>query len=351
MDTGVDAWPPSGGAPQGSLARDRASLLSRLPKGGGHPTAVVGHGANPGLASHWAKAASEMLGRELGEWEGVPAGRAGWGRLSAACGVQMVQIAERDWTSFAEPPGVACNTWSVRGLEREAAMAGELGWGLHEGEAPPGAELESWEGGVSALLATPGRASWVRTWTPMGGPALGLAVTHLEALGLRALLASGSSAPTCLFAYQPCAAAAKWLALQEAGGTRPPGLGWIPPGEDCEGVDELGALLMGARFGSLWLGSDLSSKQAREASPGASATQLQVAAGVCAAVGWALGNPAMGLLEPEDLPHDEVLARAGRWIGPPVWKRSPEVEALAGVGRARAEPIRFGMFLPGRDGL
>jgi homospermidine synthase len=90
--------------------------------------------------------------------------------------------------------------------------------------------------------------------------------------------------PTVHYAYRPCDDAL--LSLHELAGAD-----WRMPQrqrhlvEDIAGgTDELGVLIGGPAGGALWLGSRLTAAQAREAAPGNSATTLQVAAGVMAAV-------------------------------------------------------------------
>lgn len=351
MDAGIDTWGCFGDGE--ALGSQRERLLLRTPKGPGFPTAIVGHGANPGLASHWAKRGLEMLAEEHGLEESWAASGGSWPWLARSLGLRVVQVAERDWGVFKAPEGVFCNTWSVDGLAKEALQRGEMGWGSHEESLPRGAELSDSAGVACVALSTPGHSSWVRTWTPMGGPGLGLAITHLESIGLAACFSDGRGyAPTCYFAYQPCRQALEGLSMLAAGAWELGGGAWIPSGDQVEGVDELGALLMGERFGSLWVGSRLDSREARARVPGSSATTLQVAAGLMAGLEWALENPSMGLMEPEDLPHEWILERAHHWIGPIASVRSRAIEPLDIPAPARPEDLRFGRFLvkktPGR---
>jgi homospermidine synthase len=121
--------------------------------------------------------------------------------------------------------------------------------------------------------------------------------------------------PTVHYAYRPCDDAL--LSLHELAGA-----GWRLPtlqrhlGDDIVGgADELGVLIGGPSGGALWLGSRLTAADARQAAPGNNATTLQVAAGVMAAAVWATRHPDRGLLEPEDLPHDEILSLARPYLG------------------------------------
>lgn len=81
------------------------------------------------------------------------------------------------------------------------------------------------------------------------------------------------------------------------------------------GMDLVGALIMGHPFRSWWTGSVLTINQARRCVPGVNATAVQVAAGVLAAVQWAMRNPRRGFCFPEDLPHEEILRTARPYLG------------------------------------
>ena len=62
-------------------------------------------------------------------------------------------------------------------------------------------------------------------------------------------------------------------------------------------------------------GSQLTLSEARELCPHNSATSLQVAAGVLAGCIWAIRNPERDVVEPDQLPHDEILAIARPYLG------------------------------------
>jgi homospermidine synthase len=81
------------------------------------------------------------------------------------------------------------------------------------------------------------------------------------------------------------------------------------------GYDELGVLLMGHDFQSWWCGTILDIDEARRLVPGQNATTLQVAASVLAAVVWMIENPRRGVLLPDQLPHEEIMAVARPYLG------------------------------------
>jgi homospermidine synthase len=98
--------------------------------------------------------------------------------------------------------------------------------------------------------------------------------------------------------------------------------------EIISGEDRLGVLLMGHPFKSWWCGSLLSINEARKLAPGQSATTLQVAASVYAAVAWAMANPEAGLMVPDDLPWREVLPLIEPYLGT-IWSDAVDWDPLA----------------------
>lgn len=300
--------------------RSAALALRRRAPGG--PTAVLTHGANPGLVSHFVKQALLNLARDANLDHERPADRQGWATLALRLGVRSIHIAERDTQVRArrKAPGEFVNTWSVDAFADEACQPAELGWGTHERHFPPDGARHHDETAPGIILQRPGASVKVRSWTPAGGPMQGFLITHSESLSIADHLTVGDPArplyrPTVHYAYHPCDDAV--LSLHELAGRE-----WrlqpqrhVMKDDITTGMDELGVLLLGTPQGAYWYGSQLSIEQARAACPYNSATSLQVTASVMAAVGWAMQHPDRGIVEPDDLPFDEILARCRPYLG------------------------------------
>lgn len=87
------------------------------------------------------------------------------------------------------------------------------------------------------------------------------------------------------------------------------------------GADELGVLLMGQRGGkpfAYWYGSNLTAVAAQQRAEHNSATSLQVTSTIVAGMLWALRNPRRGIVEPEELPHTEILDFVRPYVSPVV---------------------------------
>lgn len=331
-------------------------LASGWPRNG--PTAVVTHGANPGLVSHFAKSALEALAQALGLDREPMADRSAWARLARQTGTKVIHISERDTQISSRPkrPGEFVNTWSIPGFVEEAMMPGEVGWGSHEKRLPIGAHEHQAGPRNSIYFSRPSARLLLRSWVPLGGAIAGLALPHSESITLSDFLTDDQDGcpryrPTVAFSYLACDAA--MASLHECLMRD-----WVPqPAERImnddivEGRDELGVLLLGNRQTGWWYGSQLDIHQARRLVPGSNPTAVQVAAGAVAAALWALANPERGYCEPEDLPHQEILSTALPYLGT-IASQPTDWSPLEGRSRLFDEPDvdwkdpwQFGNFL------
>src|SRR5690606_36006748 len=110
--------------------------------------------------------------------------------------------------------------------------------------------------------------------------------------------------PTCHYAYHPCDAATLSLDEMFGNGGHPQRVQHVLEENELEeGIDELGVLLYGHERGAYWFGSRLSLAEARRLAPYQNATGLQVSSAVMAGMGWALENPAAGIVEAEEMDY------------------------------------------------
>ena len=325
LDTCIEPWPggytdPSLTPSQRSNYALRESALALAGEEG--PTAVLTHGANPGLVSHFVKQAllNLALGQDIAAT--VPTDRQGWARLAQDLSVKVIHIAERDTqtAAFAKRPGEFVNTWSIDGFAGEGCQPAELGWGTHEKTLPPDGRRHDFGSGAAIYLLRPGASTRVRTWTPMAGPLHGFLITHNESISIADYysVVEGNTVryrPTVHYAYHPCDDAV--LSVHEFAGRN-----WqlqskqrLMMDEIRMGVDELGVLLMGHARGAYWYGSRLSIEQARAQVPHNNATSLQVTAAVLGGLVWAMENPRVGVVEADQLDHARVLQIAEPYLG------------------------------------
>ncbi len=295
------------------------------------PTAVVDHGANPGLISHFVKQGmidiakkliddKKATGKDKKELEDYVKNRK-FNLLGQKLDIKVIHCSERDTQITNKPKEVDefVGTWSIEGLREEGSAPAEMGWGTHEQKLPALANVPPYGPKNQIILSQMGINTWVRSWIP-DEEIVGMVIRHGEAFGLsdRLTVWDGEKAvyrPTVHYAYMPCHETLSSLCeLRGRNYVLPPKLR-IMEDEITTGADKLGALLMGHAYNSWWTGSILTIDEARRLAPGQNATTLQVALGVISAVLWMIENPNKGICLPDDLPHDFVLDIAKPYLG------------------------------------
>ncbi len=155
INTSVEVWDPYDRAlyshPTQRTLYWRHQKVRRLRAGWSEPgpTAVLEHGANPGLISHFTKQALLDIGERLladkkvtgpaaEELSQLMADRT-FNQLAMKLGVKVIHCSERDTQISDRPKQVDefVNTWSVEGFREEGTTTAEMGWGTHEKELPP----------------------------------------------------------------------------------------------------------------------------------------------------------------------------------------------------------------------
>lgn len=334
------------------------------------PTAIVDHGANPGLVSHFTKQALIDIAEKTIA-ESVPSQRRSelehylaeedFAQLARLCGVKAIHISERDTQRTNVPKRIDefVNTWSVEGFIEEGVAPAEMGWGTHETNIPYGAIFHESGPGNQICLSQKGAKTWVRSWVP-SGEITGMVIRHGEAFSLSEYLtvSEGDTAiyrPTVHYAYCPCDSAINSLHELEMRAFVPQSTYRILSDDIIDGHDELGCLLMGHDYQSWWIGSILDIHEARKLVPHQSATTVQVAIGVVAALIYAMRHPNEGFCLPEDLDFREILEIAKPYLGtfvsrPVAWNPLMRASAFADYGDTvpgSEEMWQFTTFLVG----
>jgi homospermidine synthase len=358
LDTCIEPWPGGYTDPTVPAAKRtnyalREEALALRPGNARAPTAVLTHGANPGLVSHFVKQALLNIAADSELDSGNPKSRAEWGELARRLGVKVIHIAERDTqvSSVPKAPNEFVNTWSVDGFVSEGAQPSELGWGSHEKNFPRDGKRHDF-GCLSAIyLMQPGAGTRVRTWTPLAGHFHGFCITHGESISISDYLTVREGAqvayrPTVHYAYHPSDAAV--VSVHEFAGRN-----WqlqdrtrIMMGDIQAGIDELGVLLAGHKKNAYWYGSQLSIEEARRLVPYNSATSLQVTAACLSGMIWAMENPNQGLVEPDEMDFRRNLDICAPYLGPVVgqytdWTPLHDRERLFPEDLDKSDPWQF----------
>ncbi len=353
INTSVEEWDPyqTKDGPEKTLYHRQMNIRRLVGQWGGAdagPTAVLDHGANPGLVSHFTKCglleiATKIIAEKPQDARVPQLERAiadcDFALLSMLTGVKTIHISELDTqiTSSPKRRNEFVNTWSVEGLYEEAIAPAELGWGTHERRIPYGAQGHKDGPRHQIFLANRrGMDTWVRSWVP-GGQIHGMVIRHGEAFSIGEFLSVTDPKknkviyrPTVHYAYRPtdCAIASlQELRMREL--QLQPEIRILSSDDLIEGEDILGVLLMGHDFGAWWYGSTLDVTATRELIGGQNPTTLQVASSLLGAIAWMIRNPNCGVNLPDYLPHDEILEVARPYIEPIIsvqsdWKPVPQ---------------------------
>lgn len=337
VNTSVEEWDPQEGMYDKSAYEKSLyfrqmrirELVKPWPKGS--TTAVLDHGANPGLISHFAKKALVDIAEKLIADKKVTEQKAvelkkyisdrKFNYLAKELGVKVIHCSERDTQITNRPKEVDefVGTWSIEGLREEGTAPAELGWGTHEKTLPDLACIPPVGPKNQIFIAKMGINTYVRSWIP-DQEIVGMVIRHGEAYGLsdRLTVWNGRKAvyrPTVHYAYMPCHETLSSLWELKCRYYEMQPRIRIMSDEITSGDDILGALVMGHEYGAWWVGSVLGIDEARKLVPGQNATTIQVAIGVTSAFLWMLENPKKGVCLPDDLPHEYVLKVAEPYLG------------------------------------
>jgi len=294
-------------------------------------TAVLDHGANPGLVSHFTKQALKdiaekaiqekaMQKKDERALEQMVRDRK-FARLAMKLGVKVIHISERD-TQITDTPkelNEFVGTWSIEGLREEGISPAEIGWGTHEKKIPLIASFPPSGPKNQVFLSQMGMNTWVRSWVPHE-EIVGMIIRHAEAFSISDDLTVWGNGrvryrPTVHYAYMPCNETIASLHELRCRNYELQDRQRILSDEVIKGEDILGVLVMGHRYNSWWTGSMLSIEESRRLIPHQNATTMQVAIGVVSAVSWMAENPKKGVCVPDDLPYDYILNIAKPYLG------------------------------------
>jgi len=336
VNTSVEEWDPytniHNKSPFEKSLYYRQMAIRKATAGWKHSTtAVVDHGANPGLISHFTKKGLVDIAHKFIHDKSSPKNsihkienalkEKDFARLAMELGVKVIHVSERDTQIANKPKEVDefVGTWSIEGLREEGVSPAEMGWGTHEKKLPPLAVVPPYGPKNQIFLAQMGINTWARSWIPYQ-EIVGMIIRHGEAFGISDKFTIWEKAkaiyrPTVHYVYMPCHETISSLhELRCRGYNLQPKLR-IMNDEITKGDDILGALIMGHKYNSWWTGSILSIEESRRLVPHQNATTMQVAIGVVSAAMWAIENPNRGYNIPDDLPYDYILKIAKPYLG------------------------------------
>lgn len=342
VNTCLNVWPSKKPA---SAANIQQHILQMIEKNNAaQSTAILAHGANPGLISSFAKQALVDYAyhflqqkKELScekELEKALTNQ-DFKQLAFLQNIQVIHVSEKDTQAIpvVKKPNHFLNTWSVVEFIDEFISNVEFSWGTHEIHVPLHAIITD----HNIVIKKRALTYMAKSWLP-DEEFVGFVVPHDEAFTIADFLTIKENnkviyRPTCCFVYSPCRAAQESLAELIQRDLERQHIQKVITGVIQEGKETMGSLLLSNTYNGWWTGSILSAQETNELVPHQNATVLQVAAGVLAALEYILCHPHQGILFPEDLNHQKILQTAQPYLGtmtskPVSWKPSDNGELL-----------------------
>lgn len=320
LDTNTEDWiEQKQRAERTTLARRKALLCSRMERNNA-PTALVCHGINPGLVSHFVKRALIEINRNYQNASApVSREREYWASLARSLRVHSIHVAERDSQASRSNPTLPSNTWSLLGLADELQEPAAFAVGSRDADvcrSRPGSDRHN----RVVELQQSAHVIVSESWTPSVGGFRGFLVPHPEVFSIADYLTIRSNRteigfrPTVKFIYKPCDAALLGFSVKPMTDSAN-GRGVLLEEIDY-GADEVGVLIMmEGQDRAFWFGSKLDIDTARHLAPHNNATSLQTAAGILGGLIWLLENPKCGIVEPEEVNFEMVLQIAAPYLG------------------------------------
>ncbi|MDD5428448.1 MAG: saccharopine dehydrogenase C-terminal domain-containing protein [Candidatus Omnitrophica bacterium] len=336
VNTSVEEWDPYANIHNKSPFKKslyfRQMLIREITaKWNSSTTAVLDHGANPGMISHFTKKGLIDIAHAEVKDPTTPKKTVkileklihekDFAKLAMNMGVKVIHCSERDTQITNRPKEVDefVGTWSIEGLREEGISPAEMGWGTHEKDIPLMMNYPEYGPKNQVFLSQMGMNTWVRSWIP-DQEIIGMVIRHGEAFSISDDLTVWKNGraiyrPTVHYAYMPCHETLSSMhELRCRNYELQPKLR-IMSDEITGGEDILGALIMGHKYNSWWTGSMLSIEESRRLVPHQNATTMQVAIGVVSAVMWMIEHPEQGVCLADDLPYDYILNIAKPYLG------------------------------------
>jgi homospermidine synthase len=286
-------------------------------------TAILCHGANPGLISSFTKHAiveiAQKIIHEKPNDKRVPLLKdalenKNFAQLAFLEQIKVIHVTEIDsqWPGAIKKDNEFVNTWSIPEFILECVAKAEFYWGTHEKKLPKDYQLKS------NVVISNKRAmhSLLKSYN-VDKEFIAITPAHDEifSIGDYLSLPNEKYRPTLGFIYSSSLPAQESLKELESRDFIPQVNNKIIKKEIVTGEEKLGALLMGHDFNSWWTGSIISIEQSNKLVEGQNATLIQVAAGVISALAYIIEHPNKGICFPEELDYEFILKIAQPYLG------------------------------------
>lgn len=328
LNTCLNNWPGQKPDRLYDLYQAVLQVITKHTKG---VTAILAHGANPGLISSFTKHAlidmAEYLLMSL-DMQDILKNALYYEHFDSIAyyaGIKAIHLTDKDTQSTSNTISKKgfLNTWSIPEFINECTSKIEFAWGSHEYQIPPDCIIQNGNIFFSRIALH----STFKSWIP-DAEFIGMVLPHEETFSIADYLMIDNDEtfyrPTVLFVYDPCLEAKKSLKnLNEFDVSDEQ---YVITNEIISGAEKLGSLLINGDL-SWWTGTVLDIEESNRLLPHHNATVMQVAAGVLSGLTYMIRNQKIGICFPEQLDHHEILATAKPFLGefisrPVLWNMS-----------------------------
>jgi homospermidine synthase len=273
-------------------------------------TAILNHGMNPGLVSHFAKHTIKKLYAQIyGEEKD-------YSTMARELGLTTIHISERDTqkTGLQVSERRLINTWSVKGLFDESIDPAQISWGSHENQFFEWLDENHIEKYGQVFIPVRGMQIKLRSYEPRGGYLIGLCIPHAESASLSKLINRDDYRISVYYVYNLPDVAKVSTHYMES--LKDDYDYYVLRAKDIErgGYDSVGCLMF-FRGKRIWTGAVQPVERAMELNPEINGTCLQVAISILASVRWGVENPNRGVIDPEEIDTEFVLKYCDYWMG------------------------------------
>lgn len=298
----------------------------------GYPTAVVQFGCNPGIVSVFAKKALEEL-IETSKSPYVIFNRKklkhllendNYAEASRLLKLETIIITDYDTQQIKKmdlDDNTLYNTWNPDGLYDEACSNIEICVGTHYEMAELETSVKDYvEEDGYCMLNKRGVDVVCSTYSPLG-IFDGHIITHEEVFSIGDYFSLKDDneksiyRPTVFFSYRPSDVAMWSLDKIKQKGYKNLDNSKIITDEIISGGEAVGIVIQGKRFKSVYYGSTVEVEDLKKRLPEETPTIIQVTASAIAAFKWMIKNPNEGMRFPEELPVEEILLDAQKYLG------------------------------------
>ena len=296
--------------------KDALDINKAFPKN--NATMVPTFGFNPGMVSMMIKtgimfmAKKEPKNKDLDTYIKNKA----WSKLAQYLGIEVIHCSETDNSEYLDmkddKKDVFVNTWCVQSFLQEGIIDKcEFGYGSAQKTIPPDSiKLND----CIISMRKPAPYFYSESYVPTDGKIVGIMIPHSESISGPLFFSDETTGyhPTAHYAYKWSPIVHRSLKRLESDKKILQKTHVINNYEDkFKGIDRVGALILAKDKKAVWAGSILDNSQLTTSS----ATLVQVAVSVLAAMRWMVDNPTMNIVFPETLDEEYLLKLATPYLG------------------------------------